>query len=63
MGEVKVKTEKAGGGFWTLPAFKSTATENGEKIAEAYSKPFGTSSEARERLQDKLAGRNANRNR
>ena len=61
MGEVKVKTEKVGGGFWTLPAFKSTASENGEKIAEAYSKPFGPASEARERLQDKLAERNLNR--
>ena len=58
MGNVKVETEKVGGGFWTLPAYKSTAYENGEKIAEAYSEPYGTPSEARENLQDKLAGRN-----
>lgn len=58
---IKVETEKVGGGFWTLPAYKSTASEGGEKIAEGWSKPFGSPSEAREDLQDKLAERSANR--
>jgi|CZKH01.1.fsa_nt_gi hypothetical protein len=57
--KITVTTEKVGGGFFTLPAHKSTAYENHTKVAEAYSKPFGTASEAREKLQDKLAERGA----
>jgi hypothetical protein len=58
--DVTIKTEKVGGGL-TLPSYKATAYQNGEKIAEAYSKPFGSASEAREKLMDKLAERDVNR--
>jgi len=44
-----------------LPAHKSNAYENNKKVAEAYSKPFGTASEAREKLSDKLAERKADK--
>lgn len=61
MSKTTVKTEKVGGGFWTLPAYKSTAYENHTKVAEAYSKPFGSASESRDKLMDKLAERNTNK--
>jgi hypothetical protein len=61
MSKTTIKTEKTGGGFWTLPAHKSTAYEDHRKVAEAYSKPFGSASESREKLQDKLAEREANK--
>jgi hypothetical protein len=61
MTKTTVKTEKVGGGFWTLPAHKSTAYENHTKVAESYSKPFGSASESREKLLDKLAERKANK--
>jgi hypothetical protein len=61
MSKVTIKTEKVGGGFFTLPARKATAYENHTKVAEAYSKPYGSSSEAREKLMDKIAERNINK--
>ena len=61
MSDTKIKTEKVGGGFWTQPAHKSTASENGKKVAEAYSRPHGSASESRENLMDKLAEREANK--
>jgi len=61
MSKVTVTTEKVGGGFFTLPAHKATAYENHTKVAEAYSKPFGSASEAREKLVDKIAERNINK--
>lgn len=57
MSKIKVKTEKVGGGFWTQPAYRSTAYRGNSKITEAYSIPFGSASEAREKLMDKLATR------
>ena len=61
MSKTTVTTEKVRGGFWTLPAHKSTAYENHTKVAEAYSKPFGSASESREKLMDKLAERKSNK--
>ncbi|MFP5207848.1 MAG: hypothetical protein ACLGRW_01015 [Acidobacteriota bacterium] len=60
MSKVTVTTEKVGGGFFTLPAHKATAYENHTKVAEAYSKTYGSASEAREKLTDKIAEGNTN---
>lgn len=59
MGDVKVNTERVGGGL-TRESYRSTAYENHSKVGEGWSRPIdsgGTASEARQNLADRLAER------
>jgi pyruvate/oxaloacetate carboxyltransferase len=54
---ITIKTEKVGG-FLTNSAYKAIAYKNYEKLADAYGE---SPAEAREKLMDKLAEREADR--